>query len=224
MHANALAVMAKAPLAGQVKTRLVPALNAEEAAELARALLLDQLAHLSTIAGTDLYLAFTPAAQRELFQALAPAGFWLFPQAGDDLGARMAHVFETLYARGHRRMVLIGGDLAPVPLPVFTDAFALLERSEHRVVLGPSRDGGYYLVGCNRPTPEIFMDMAWSHDQVLAQTVEKLTALQMDVQLLPSWFDIDTLDDLRHLQTLSDPTLKKALVNTLRLLCCFRLA
>jgi rSAM/selenodomain-associated transferase 1 len=210
--------MAKAPLEGQVKTRLTPALNAEEAARLARALLLDQLVHLSAIVDADLYLAFTPPPERELFQTLAPTGFRLFPQAGDDLGGRMAHVFETLYARGHRRMVLIGGDLVPVPLQIFTDAFAMLDCPSHRVVLGPSRDGGYYLVGCNKPTPEIFMDMAWSHDQVFAQTVERLTALQMDVQLLPHWFDIDTLDDLRHLQTLSDPMLRRALVNTLPLL------
>jgi uncharacterized protein len=224
MHANALAVMAKAPLAGQVKTRLMPGLSAEEAAGLARTLLVDQLGHLSAIADADLYLAFTPTAQREVFQALAPAGFCLFPQAGDHLGGRMAHVFETLYARRHRRMVLIGGDLAPVPLQIFTDAFAMLDCPSHRVVLGPSRDGGYYLVGCNSPTPEIFMGMTWSHDQVLAQTVARLTALQMDVQLLPCWFDIDTLDDLRYLQTLSDPVLRKALATTLPLLRRFRFA
>jgi uncharacterized protein len=120
--------------------------------------------------------------------------------------------------------VLIGGDLAPVPLQIFTDAFAMLDCPSHRVVLGPSRDGGYYLVGCNRPTPEIFMGMTWSHDQVLAQTVARLTALQMDVQLLPCWFDIDTLDDLRYLQTLSDPVLRKALATTLPLLRRFRFA
>jgi rSAM/selenodomain-associated transferase 1 len=216
--------MAKAPLAGQVKTRLMPALSAEEAAALARALLLDQLVHLSAMANTDVYLAFTPSSERKVFQALAPAGICLFPQAGDDLGARMTHVFDTLYARGHRCMVLIGGDLAPVPLEILADAFALLDCAAERVVLGPSRDGGYYLVGCNKPAPEIFMDMTWSHDKVLAQTVAKLTQLPMDLKLLPCWFDVDTAEDLRHLQMLADPALRRALSNTLPLLRRLRFA
>jgi len=218
MRANALAVMAKAPLAGQVKTRLMPALSAEEAAALARALLLDQLRHLSAIADADLYLAFAPAEERGLFQELAPPGFRLLPQQGADLGARMANVFDTLHAGGYRNMVLIGADLAPVPWEIFAEAFALLDNQLQRVVFGPSRDGGYYLVGCNQPAPRIFEGMSWSHGEVLAQALAVLASLQIEAHLLPIWFDIDTVDDLRHLQSVLNPALERALSNTLLLL------
>jgi rSAM/selenodomain-associated transferase 1 len=218
MRANALAVMAKAPLAGQVKTRLIPALSAEQAAALARALLLDQLHHLSAITDADLYLAFAPATERGLFQELAPPGFRLFSQRGADLGARMANVFDTLYAGGHRNMVLIGGDLAPVPAEIFAEAFALLDNRLPRVVFGPSRDGGYYLVGCNQPAPPIFTGVSWSHGEVLAQALAKLASLEIDSHLLPIWFDIDTVDDLRHLRSVLNPALERALSNTLPLL------
>jgi rSAM/selenodomain-associated transferase 1 len=217
-HANALAVMAKAPLAGQVKTRLLPALTAQEAADLSRALLVDQLTQLQELDATDFYLVFAPNEARSLMTELAPPCFCLLPQQGDDLGARMEAVFAELSQRGNKNIVLIGGDLAPVPLRYFAEAYAFLESSKKRVVLGPSRDGGYYLVGCNQPTPQIFQSMSWSHSQVLAQTRDKLTRLQIDYRLLPPWFDIDTPDDLRYLESILDAVLEKRMPNTLPLL------
>ena len=218
IRANALAVMAKAPVAGQVKTRLMPLFTAEEAMEFCRCLLVDQLNHLQELNTVDLYLAFAPHDAQSLMEQIAPARFHLFPQQGDGLGARMDAVFDKLFQIGHKNIALIGGDLPPVPLSFFSEAYALLEASENRVVLGPSRDGGYYLVGCNRPTPEIFQDMTWSHSRVLAQTLERLASLKIEFRLLPSWFDIDTPDDLRHLCSILDSTLKKALPHTLPLL------
>ena len=100
----------------------------------------------------------------------------------------------------------------------FAEAYAFLSSSDKRVVLGPSRDGGYYLVGANQPAPEIFQDMHWSHSRVLAQTRDKLTSLQIDYHLLPPWFDIDTADDLGHLESVLDTVLEKRMPNTLALL------
>jgi rSAM/selenodomain-associated transferase 1 len=210
--------MAKAPLAGQVKTRLLPALSAEEAAELARSLLLDQLRQLEKLEAVDRYLVFAPDEGRELMEALAPSCFRLFSQRSDDLGSRMEAIFSQLFAAGHQNIVLIGGDLPPVPLGFFAEAYAFLRSSNQRVVLGPSRDGGYYLVGCNQPIPEIFHDMRWSHPEVLAQTRKKLTALNLDYHLLPSWFDIDTSDDLQYLRSVLDISLVTTMPDTLRLL------
>jgi uncharacterized protein len=218
IRANALVVMAKAPLAGQVKTRLLPIFTAEEAAEFSRSLLVDQLNHLQELDTADFYLAFAPDDAQLLMKQLAPARFHLFPQQGDDLGARMASAFQTLFDLGHKQIVLIGGDLAPVPPSFFPEAYAFLESFEKRVVLGPSRDGGYYLVGCNQPTPEIFSGMSWSHSEVLAQTLARLAASRIAYHVLPSWFDIDTPHDLRHLCSMLDPTLEKAMPNTLPLL------
>jgi uncharacterized protein len=217
-HANALAVIAKAPEAGRVKTRLLPALTAQEAAELSRALLIDQLDQLQEIDATDFYLFFAPDQARLLLTELAPPCFCLLPQQGDGLGARMEAVFSRLSQMGHKNIVLIGGDLPPVPLRYFAEAYGFLESSNRRVVLGPSRDGGYYLVGANQPAPEMFQDMHWSHSRVLAQTRDKLTSLQIDYHLLPPWFDIDTADDLCHLESVLDAVLEKRMPNTLALL------
>ena len=116
---------------------------------------------------------------------------------------------------GHKNIVLIGGDLPPVPLGFFNQAYAFLESSKKRVVLGPSRDGGYYLVGCNQPVPQIFDGMIWSHSEVLTETQNKLAFLKVDYHILPLWFDIDTTDDLTHLDSVADTALKKAMPNTL---------
>lgn len=218
MPVNALAVMAKAPVTGEVKTRLLPAVTAEEAAELSRALLVDQLKHLQEFDAADFYLAFAPDDARLLMENLAPPCFRLFPQEGADLGARMEAAFKRLFDIGHRNIVLIGGDLPPLPLRYFAEAYAFLATSNQRVVLGPSRDGGYYLVGCNQPTPQIFQGMRWSHSAVLAQTQDKLASLKIDYHLLPTWFDIDTPADLRYLRFACDSSLEKVLANTLPLL------
>src|SRR5947207_8668122 len=169
IRADALVVMAKAPIAGAVKTRLMPFVSAEEAAELAQALLLDQLDHRCSLGSADLYLAFAPPDAGALMAPLAPAPFALFPQTGGDLGARMERIFESLFAAGYRKIILIGSDLALVPLTYFNQAFAYLDCPQQRVVLGPSQDGGYYLVGLNQRTPSMFENMSWSHDRVLAQ-------------------------------------------------------
>jgi rSAM/selenodomain-associated transferase 1 len=201
-----------------VKTRLLSSFTAEEAAELSRSLLVDQLNHVQELDQTDFYLAFAPDHARLLIEKLAPSCFHLFPQQGDDLGGRMAAVFERLFQIGHKNIVLIGGDLPPVPLHFFDQAYAFLDAPNKLVVLGPSRDGGYYLVGCNQPTPEMFHGMTWSHSDVLMETQNKLASLKVDYHLLPPWFDIDTVDDLRYLESVSDHALKKAMPNTLLLL------
>ena len=219
MRANALVIMAKAPLAGQVKTRLLPALSPERAARLAKALLVDQLNHVRRMASADLYLAFAPEEARLLMEQLAPPLFGLFPQQGADLGARMQGVFEKLFRGGYRNIVLIGSDLAAVPLRFFDQAYRFLESRQQRVVLGPSRDGGYYLIGCNQPTPELFSEMSWSHDAVLTQTLAKLDGLKIAHELLPGWLDVDTPDDLRALRTALDSTsLANAMPETANLL------
>jgi rSAM/selenodomain-associated transferase 1 len=214
MHANALAVMAKAPIPGSVKTRMVPPLTHEQAAELFRVLLLDQLENLTALGEVDLYVAFTPVEAKALIKSIVPASFQCFHQRGDDLGERMHEVFAELWRRGHRNLVLIGSDLPVVPLVFLRDAFKVLERKDRQLVFGPSEDGGYYLVGMNQPTPEIFDGMSWSHDQVLAQTTEKVTRLGIDFRLLPGWFDLDTIKDLERLRVKADPAIRAAMRRT----------
>jgi rSAM/selenodomain-associated transferase 1 len=207
--------MAKAPVPGEVKTRLVPPLTAEQAADLSRALLLDQLDHLTALRSADLYLVFAPADAAAAMKTLAPGRYQCFPQRGDDLGSRMENVLAELWRRGHRNVLLIGGDLPPVSLETLYDAFAQLSADQNRVVLGPSLDGGYYLVGMNQPVPEIFSGMTWSHDQVFNETIRRLDRLGIDCALLPEWFDVDGAADLERLRAVSDPSLRAAMKRTL---------
>jgi glycosyltransferase A (GT-A) superfamily protein (DUF2064 family) len=97
-------------------------------------------------------------------------------------------------------------------------AFAQLAAVEKRVVLGPSRDGGYYLLGMNQPTPEIFSGMTWSHDRVLAQTIGKLADRGIGFSLLPAFFDVDTAADLERLRAITDPAVRGAMERTLSVL------
>ncbi len=200
MHANALVVMAKAPIPGQSKTRLVPPLSPKEAAELSRCLLLDLLANLKSFKAADRFVAFLPIEAASFFEDAVPYGFRCFPQRGRDLGERMKNVFDDLMKEGYKNVVLVGSDVPALPLRFLEEAFSALKESEE-VVLGPSRDGGYYLIGMKQRVPEIFKEIAWSSSNVLAATTEKLGHLGIAPRLLPPWFDIDTFKDLRHLQS-----------------------
>ena len=206
--------MAKAPDPGMVKTRLVPPLTDAQAAELYRALLLDQLDHLAMLPAIDLYVAYAPADARALFEELVPQRYRCFLQRGADLGARMEHGCAELWRRGHRNAILLGSDLPPVPAGIVKQACASLAAATSRVVLGPSRDGGYYLIGLNQPTPAIFRGMTWSQPRVLSETLERLSGLGIETCLLPEWFDIDTAEDLDRLHAIDEPAARAAMART----------
>jgi uncharacterized protein len=197
--ANALIVMAKAPVAGEVKSRLVPPLSFEEAAELYRCLLLDLLENVASFEEADLYLAFTPADAAHSFRDLAPPNFTCVPQRSGDLGERMAGIFEDSFEKGYERAVVIGSDLPVFPSSFLRDAFRALAGSSD-VVLGPSRDGGYYLIGLSRLLAEIFTHIPWGTARVLQATRDRLSRIGVEPLLLPGWFDVDTVEDLRFLK------------------------
>jgi rSAM/selenodomain-associated transferase 1 len=200
-HANALVILTKAPQPGQSKTRLVPPLSYTEAADLARALLIDQLDNLAKFDGARLFIAFTPEEAAGFFESFIAQGFTCFAQRGESLGERMRHAFQHLFASGFENIILIGGDLPALPLGFFDQAYELLGESAADVVLGPSADGGYYLVGMNRMIAAVFDEISWSGDNVLVQTIHKLGALGLKHELLPERYDIDTAKDLERLQS-----------------------
>ncbi len=195
---RAFTIMAKAPRAGEVKTRLCPPLSAEEAAELSRCFLVDTLAKVSLLGVATPVLSYTPDEARDFFQALAP-GFLLLPQRGVDLGARMAHCFAQLFHRGYTDVLLMGSDLPTLPQGVLWQALDLMAQPQTDVVLGPSEDGGYYLIGLRTLHRELFEAMTWSTPRVLAETVERAETKGLQIAYLPTWFDVDTPDDLERL-------------------------
>ena len=200
MRRDAIAVMAKAPRAGQVKTRLVPPLSREEAAELYRCLLLDKLHQVGDLSEVDPYLAYTPADARDSMLSLAPQGFALIPQVGSDLGDRLHRLSAILLERGHPAAIIIDSDTPTLPTTYLVDAIARLQNETTDMVLGPTEDGGYYLIGLKRPCRALFDGIPWSSPAVLSDTLQRASAQRLRVSTLPSWFDVDTPDDLVRLR------------------------
>lgn len=200
---TALVIFAKAPIPGQVKTRLCPPLTPDEAATLHGSFVLDTLERTKTAVAKlklpiDRYLACAPSATHAFFKIMEERqGVKLIDQVGDDLGARMNQAFRTLFAEGYRQVVLIGTDVPTLPLDHIRQALTLLE--DHDLVLGPAVDGGYYLIGLKRLIPELFADIPWSTDQVLRRTQEKAVTIGLKASLIQPWRDVDTPTDLQAL-------------------------
>lgn len=196
----AIAVMAKAPEAGQVKTRLVPPLSHEEAAELYRCFLLDKLLQVGQLEGVDRYLAYTPYEASLLMRELAPSSFSLISQAGSDLGDRLHRLSASLLERGHPGVIIIDSDTPTLPTTYLRESVDRLRDVPTDLVLGPAEDGGYYLIGLKRPCRALFEGIQWSGPSVLAMTLQRASAERLQIATLPSWFDVDTADDLRRLR------------------------
>jgi rSAM/selenodomain-associated transferase 1 len=194
-----VAIMAKAPRAGRVKTRLSPPLSPAAAARLARCLLLDTVDRVGRIERARPALVYTPRASRRFFARIAP-GFLLVPQPGGDLGRRLRSAFERLLGLGAGPVVVIGSDAPSLPTSVLEQALEALHDRHTDVVLGPSGDGGYYLVGLRRPSAALFTGIAWSTPSVLAQTLARARARRLRVTVLRRWWDVDTPLDLARLR------------------------
>jgi rSAM/selenodomain-associated transferase 1 len=199
MYRTALVIMAKAPQPGSVKTRLCPPLSYSEAAELYRCFVLDTMAKARTLSSVGLLLAYTPAGSKDFFASLAP-GAILMQQQGDDLGDRMATCFSQSFALGYHRVLLTGSDLPTLPADHLRQAVALIAKPQVDVVLGPSADGGYYLIGLRQLHRALFDNMRWSTDTVFAETVRRAEVSGLHVAHLPRWYDVDTPADLKCLQ------------------------
>jgi rSAM/selenodomain-associated transferase 1 len=144
-----------------------------------------------------LAVAFSPLEAQGFFRGLAPPGADLFPQEGADLGERMTLAFARGFAAGFRPVLLRGSDVPDLPAALVWKARKVLAAGRAQVVLGPSPDGGYYLVGLSAPQPALFQGPVWSSRTVLRDTLRLARQLDLQVHLLPAWPDIDTYDDLR---------------------------
>lgn len=192
---SAIIVFAKAPVAGQVKTRLCPPLTPDEAASLHGSLVLDILERCQSLKGYDHILAGTPSLHHPFFRAMeARFKIPVWDQQGEDLGARMAGVFKQALGAPYRSVVVIGTDIPGINGPLLTAAVKGLQ--DHDVVLGPTVDGGYYLIGLRSPVPDLFENIPWSTDQVYARTKQKIQELGLSLKILPTLRDLDTVEDL----------------------------
>ena len=195
---TSLIVFVKNPIPGAVKTRLQTRYAPDQVAALYTAFVRDVLARAERIDVDRRVIAFDPPDAEFEVRALFGGGVkaqWQFvPQVQDDLGVRMREALVQELDAGASATVLIGTDIPSLPAHHITQAFGLLCTVD--VVLGPSTDGGYYLVGVSKSTPEIFEDVEWSTPGVLAQTINRIQRAGNSLGLVPPWFDVDTPEEL----------------------------
>ncbi|HEU0272927.1 MAG TPA: TIGR04282 family arsenosugar biosynthesis glycosyltransferase [Candidatus Udaeobacter sp.] len=201
-HVCALALMTKAPRAGKVKTRLVPPLNYEEAAELNKCFLHDTAAAISACCrspkmqkgGQPMACAvavYTPVGAESDYRDILPRSFSLLPQRGHDFGERLFFASEDLFKCGFETVCLIDSDSPTIPPENFVRSVELLSSPDKCVVLGPCDDGGYYLIGLTALRGEIFQGIDWSTERVFEQTKQQAVQIGVEVCELPRGYDVD---------------------------------
>jgi uncharacterized protein len=197
---SAVAIMAKAPQSGQVKTRLCPPLSYREAAELYRCFLFDKIAQVNTLQRAAPVVSYSPDDSRALFEDLTPPHFMLIPQHGDDLGARLLFTFDRLFLQGFTQVIVIDSDTPTLPTAYLEQALMLIAERVNDVVLGPTEDGGYYLIGLRQSHRELFEQMPWSTSQVFPETRRRSEQYGLTVACTEYWYDVDTPEDLSRLR------------------------
>lgn len=199
MNNVCLLIFARQPLPGRVKTRMTPSLSAEEAAAIYREMLLDILDSCRRLSDVDIIIFYDDyPGSREFFLSLSTKEA-LFPQKGNGLGKRMANAFTLAFSRGYRGAVIIGTDSPDLPSRYIEEASALLNNGRSEVVFGPTDDGGYYLLGLTACQPALFRDIPWSTERVLAASLAKCREAGLRAELLPPWYDLDTVHDLARI-------------------------
>jgi hypothetical protein len=194
-----LVIMAKQPAVGQTKTRLCPPLTPVEAVALYEAMLRDTIELVDGLEGVRLAIAVTPPEATDTFRSIRPPDAILLPVAGADIGDCLNQVLGRLLADGHSQAIALNSDGPTLPAAHLRQAIDRLGSAD--VVLGPSEDGGYYLIGLKQPRPELFGGIEWSTERVTAQTLTQAEAMGLSVALLPPWYDVDTAADLDRLRT-----------------------
>ena len=196
----ALAIMTKAPRAGTVKTRLQPFLTADEAAQLNVCFLRD-IAAAIVCAGEESkgVGVFTPLGSERDYLNILPSDFVLIPQRGGSFGERLMNAATDLLHVGFQSCCLINSDSPTVTPDAFRLAAVQLQGADNRIVLGPSDDGGYYLIGMRKAYFRLFEDIDWSTERVFTQTLDRAQELALNVHVLPKFYDIDDAVALQRL-------------------------
>ncbi|MBA4417824.1 MAG: hypothetical protein C0392_07930 [Syntrophus sp. (in: bacteria)] len=186
----------KYPERGKVKTRLAESVGTEHALALYRLFVKDIMATLQE-GDYELIIAFSPPHSLESFQGWLGKDHHYIPQKGDDLGERMKNAFKDAFALGLQHVLLIGSDSPDLSGDIIMTAFESLKSND--AVIGPTYDGGYYLIGFRYDTflPRVFEGIPWSTARVFQDSMDIFESGKYLIRVLPEWRDIDTLDDLK---------------------------
>jgi hypothetical protein len=197
-HDQCIVMFVKNPERGMVKSRLASSVGDEVALDLYRCFVRDLMV-MMTRTGYPYVIFFHPPDSRKKIAHWLGDTHVLLPQRGNDLGERMKHAFLTIFSQSYRHVLLIGSDSPDLPGTLIDEAFSSLR--DHGAVIGPSLDGGYYLIGFRADTflPEVFEGMPWSTPEVFRRTIDILQEKGFLFRILPQWMDVDTFDDLKTL-------------------------
>ena len=193
---KAIVCFTRVPVPGKTKTRLIPLLGAETCAALHTAFLRD-IAAACTSVDADLFVAHTPEDDGTPLTEIFPSCHELFPQSGEDLGARMDNAISHVLSLGYDACVLIGADLPLLTSEHLRAAFTALENAD--ITLGPTSDGGYYLIGLRRPCSAVFHGQQYSTSSVYENTIAAAVAAGLTCTAAPLCDDVDTPEDLKTL-------------------------
>jgi len=194
----AIIVMVKAPLPGLAKTRLTPPLAQSDAASLAMCFVQDVVNSALRIT-QNVIIAFTPVEGRAVLEASLPDSVHWVEQQGEHLGDRLISAIAYADSFGFSPIVVLGADSPTLPSTFIQQACQMLTVGPADITLGPTADGGYYLVGIRKPEPEIFHNITWSSALTLEHTMRNIKQLGLRLVTLEQWYDVDTFADLRSL-------------------------
>lgn len=199
MKNPAIIVMAKVPGFGDVKTRLRPILSEDQCSSLATCFLLDTIANLEA-SFDNILIAFTPEKALSHLKSLIKSEHKLITQKGNDLGERLKTAIAEAFEMGFAPIIVVGTDSPNMPVDLPAKVLAHLSPRENGVVIGPTEDGGYYLIGVSKQIDDLFNGVTWGANSVFDETISKVNEIgNLDLLILPEWFDVDEPDDLLRL-------------------------
>ncbi|MEY8416571.1 TIGR04282 family arsenosugar biosynthesis glycosyltransferase [Tissierella praeacuta] len=193
---NALILMTRIPIAGQTKTRLMDIMSGEECAGLHMAFLKDLFNTFKELENElDIYLTYTPENSLDIIEDIIPKYIKTFSQRGEDLGNKMFNAINDIFLLGYEKVILIGSDIPHIRYRDILHAFHILGKND--IVLGPSYDGGYYLIGMKKPNEVLFnIGKRWGGKSVLESTIDVANNQSLSIGLAAKYMDIDTKEDL----------------------------
>ena len=215
MQQPVIIIMTKVPGFADVKTRLRPVLSESQRVELARCFLTDTITNLASVFDRRI-IAFTPDEGRVAIEALVAAGDICIPQRGGDLGQRLDAAIAEAFEMGFGPVIVIGTDSPTLPPEYLAQALDHLQSRGHGVAIGPTDDGGFYLLGVSRQREGMFSNVTWSSSQVFEQTEANIRGIgNLDLLVLPRWYDVDEPKDLaRLIAEIDSDTTARDLVRT----------
>jgi uncharacterized protein len=196
-HDNALILFARDPVLGKVKTRLSSFLEEGVILKLYTCFLQDSLDNIRQVENVDRFIGIAPSNESGFFTRRLGSDFRMFVQEGKSLGDKMRRAIQDRFAEGYGRVIIIGSDSPSLPTSYICRAVG----SDKDMVLGPSTDGGYYLIGMRGKIVEVFKGVTWGTETVLQETCEHLVQNGVSLELLPVWYDVDTPEDLKFFKT-----------------------